>query len=245
MTCLYYRVMHFRPAEPDWPERDRFLLSKGHAAPALYAILIDLGVLPREAARSLRQLGSPLQGHPDRRFTRGLEISSGSLGQGLSMGVGLALGFRRSGRIARVFVLLGDGECQEGQVWEAALSAAQLRLGRLCAIVDYNGLQHDGPVAQIGDLAPLAAKWVAFGWEALEVDGHDHGAIVAALERPMEAEARPRVIVARTIKGKGVAFMEHDVAWHGCKDPDTLRQYVAARLAEENRSCVRPSSARS
>jgi transketolase len=228
MTCLYYRVMRLRPGDPQWPERDRFLLGKGHAAPALYAILIDLGILPREVAGSLRQIGSPLQGHPDRRFTAGVEASTGSLGQALSMGVGMALGARHLGLPSRVFVLLGDGECQEGQVWEAALSAAQLGLESLCAVIDFNGLQHDGPVDEILGLEPLAGKWRAFGWEVREVDGHNFRSLLRALTgRPRSG--RPRAVIARTVKGKGVDFMENRHEWHSVQDASLLAERFGKR----------------
>ncbi|MEL7059256.1 MAG: transketolase [Acidobacteriota bacterium] len=225
LTVLYYAVLRHRPGEPEWPLRDRFLLSKGHGAPALYATLIDLGVLALETATLLRQLGSPLQGHPDRRFTPGLEISAGSLGQGLSMGLGMALAARRLEQTWRVYVLLGDGECQEGQVWEAAMAAGHHRLHRLCAIVDCNGFQHDGAVEDILDLEPLAAKWRAFGWRTVEVDGHDCAVLARTLRTVGEGE-RPVAVLARTVKGKGVAFMEGRSDWHSVADADQLARYV-------------------
>jgi len=222
MTCLYYRVMSFDPAQPERYERDRFVLSKGHAAPALYAILIDLGVLPAEASQTLRMLGSPLQGHPDRRFTRGVEASTGSLGQGLSMGVGMAIGARKKKLGNRVFVLVGDGECQEGQIWEAAMSAAHLGLDNLAVIVDANGLQHDAPIDAVVRLEPLVAKWEAFGWETREIDGHDIDALLAALAPAREG--KPLAVIARTVKGKGVDFMENRCEWHSVKDAALLRE---------------------
>lgn len=222
MVCLYYRVMAFDPAQPDRMDRDRFVLSKGHGAPALYAILMDLGLVAAESRDALRALGSPLQGHPDRRFTPAVEASTGSLGQGLSMGVGMALGARKRGLGSRVYVLVGDGECQEGQIWEAAMSAAHLGLENLCVIIDANGLQHDAPIDSVLRIEPLAAKWEAFGWEVREVDGHDHDALLVAFE-PARA-GKPLAIVARTVKGKGVDFMENRCEWHSVKDPNLLRE---------------------
>ena len=224
LVALYYRVLRFDPSRPDEPDRDRVILSKGHAAPALYAILIDLGILPEEARHGLRRLGSPLQGHPDRRFAAGVDASTGSLGHGLSMGVGLALGSARLGRDTTTYVVLGDGECQEGQVWEAAMAAAHLRLGNLTAIVDWNGLQHDKPIADVMGLDPLPDKWAAFGWETEELDGHDLDALVEALQRPHD---RPLAILARTVKGHGVPFMENRAEWHSIKDPDLFEELMA------------------
>jgi transketolase len=222
MTCLYYRVMSFDPAHPDRDDRDRFVLSKGHAAPALYAILIDLGLLPAESRHSLRVLGSPLQGHPDRRFTVGVEASTGSLGQGLSMGVGMALGARWKSLASRIYVLVGDGECQEGQIWEAAMSAAHHGLDNLFVIVDANGLQHDAPIDSVVRLEPLVDKWSAFGWETRETDGHDFDALLAAFA-PAHG-GKPVAVIARTVKGKGVDFMENRCEWHSVKDPALLRE---------------------
>ncbi|MDX3458197.1 transketolase [Streptomyces sp. ME02-8801-2C] len=203
-------------------DRDRFVLSKGHAAPALYAVLLDLGVLPEGTCGTLRSLGSPLQGHPDSRLTPGVEVSSGSLGQAFSVAVGIALGLRHRAARARVFALLGDGECQEGQVWEAAMAAGQLGLDGLTAIVDVNGIQHDGPTDAIMGAAPLARKWESFGWETVTVDGHDCAALVEAL-RP---RSRPTAVMARTVKGRGVSFMEGAVEWHSVCDQSRLAAAV-------------------
>lgn len=221
LTVLYYHTMRYRPDDPAWPDRDRFVLSKGHAAPALYAVLIDLGVLPRELSTRLRALGSPLQGHPDGRVP-GIEVGSGSLGQAFSAAVGLAAGLRLRGVPARVFALLGDGECQEGQVWEAAMAAAHLGLTNLTAIIDANGLQHDGRIEHIMGAAPLAAKWRSFGWDAVEVDGHDCAQLAAAFSPGQ----RPQAVIARTVKGRGVSFMEDAVEWHSVSDPDRLAEAV-------------------
>jgi len=215
LTVLYFRVLRLDPARPDWPDRDRFVLSKGHAAPALYAVLAERGFFPVEELGTLRRLGSRLQGHPDMKSTPGVEASTGSLGQGLSFAVGLALGGRLDGASWRVYALLGDGEVQEGQIWEAAMAAAHYRLDNLTAILDYNGLQIDGPVEKVMGIAPVADKWRAFGWHVLEVDGHDLPALVHALEEARATRGRPTIIVARTVKGRGVSFMENRAEWHG------------------------------
>jgi len=229
LTVLYYSVMRHRPAEPDWPERDRFVLSKGHAAPLLYAVLMDLGVLPRELETKLRALGSPLQGHPDAR-TPGVEIGSGSLGQAFSASVGLAYGLALASSPARVYTLLGDGECQEGQVWEGAAAAAHLGLGNLTVIVDANGIQHDGHTAEIMGGLPLGRKWRAFGWRVREVDGHDCVALQAALDPTAHPPGEPLAVIAATVKGRGVSFMEGDPGWHSVSDaarlPEALRELV-------------------
>lgn len=219
VTALYFRVLQHRPAEPRWAGRDRFVLSKGHAAPILYAALAESGYFPVEELNTLRQLGSRLQGHPDVNLTPGVEMSSGSLGQGLSFGVGTAMAARMDEAKHHTYVLLGDGECQEGQVWEAAMAASQFKLDNLTAIIDHNGQQLDGNCCDIMGVAPLAAKFQSFGWNAMEIDGHSMEEIVKALEtRP--ATGMPNAIIARTIKGKGVSFMERNVGFHG-KAPST------------------------
>ncbi|MFK4484959.1 transketolase [Bradyrhizobium sp. USDA 336] len=226
LVALYYRVMRFRPTDLMWKERDYLILSKGHAAPALYSILFDLGILPREDIWGLRKFGTALQGHPDVRFTSGVEVSTGSLGQGLSVGIGLALGAQRRELRSRTFVIVGDGESQEGQIWEAGLVASSLGLDNLCGIIDYNGIQHDGRVEDIISLSPLSEKWTAFGWETIEVDGHDIDAIVSALERPV-CGRKPRMIIAKTIKGRGVSYMEDDWHWHSVADAARMRNDFA------------------
>jgi transketolase len=215
VAALYFYVLKIAPDRPDWPDRDRFVLSKGHAAPVVYAALAERGYFPVGELAGLRRLGSMLQGHPDMKRTPGIDASTGSLGQGLSIAGGMALAARLSGRSFRVYALLGDGELQEGQVWEAAMSAVQFGLENLTAIIDYNGVQLDGRVEEIMDVAPLPAKWLAFGWHAREVDGHDVTAVADALEEARGVRGRPQVIVARTVKGKGVSFMENQAAWHG------------------------------
>lgn len=214
VAALYFRVLRHRPAEPRWPGRDRFILSKGHAAPILYAALAESGYFPVDELDSLRQLGSRLQGHPDVNLTPGVEMSSGSLGQGLSFGVGVALAGKLDSNAYRTFVLMGDGECDEGQVWEAAMAGAHFKLDRLTAIVDHNGQQLDGNCCDIMGIEPLAAKWQSFGWNTVEIDGHSMSEIVRALEQPPVA-GKPTAIVARTIKGKGVTFMERNLNFHG------------------------------
>jgi len=215
LTALYFRVLRLNPADPAWPERDRFVLSKGHAAPALYAVLAERGFFPVEELRGLRRLGSILQGHPDMKSTPGVEASTGSLGQGLSFGVGLAAAAKLDRAAWRVYVMLGDGELQEGQVWEAAMSAVHFRLDNLTAIVDCNGLQIDGPVEEVMSISPLVDKWRAFGWNVLSIDGHDMVQILDALETADRQSGRPTVILARTVKGRGVGFMENRAEWHG------------------------------
>lgn len=215
VACLYFGVMRHRPQEPFWPDRDRFILSKGHACPVLYAALAEAGYITHDLLTSLRRFGSPLQGHPDRRKLGLIEASTGSLGIGLSMGIGLALAARLSGSPSRTYVLLGDGECEEGQVWEAAMYAPHVKLGSLTAIIDFNRLQLDAGVGELTDLEPLADKWRAFKWNVLEIDGHDCRQIVDAFARAAAVTDRPTVIVASTVKGKGVSYMENQLKYHG------------------------------
>ncbi|MFH0816651.1 MAG: transketolase [Methanobacteriota archaeon] len=215
MTALYFKVMNVRPAEPKWEDRDRFVLSKGHAAPALYACLAEAGFFPTTELCTLRQIGSLLQGHPDMRKTLGVEASTGSEGQGLSMGIGMALAAKLDRKPYRVYVMLGDGELDCGQIWEAAMSAAFYKVDNLVAIVDRNKLQLDGPTEQIMSLEPLSDKWKAFGWHVLEMNGHDFKEILAAFDQAKEVKGKPTVIIAHTVKGKGVSFMEGAVGFHG------------------------------
>jgi len=215
VTSLFFRVLRHRPADPGWADRDRFILSKGHAAPLLYAALAESGYFPVEELVTLRKAGSRLQGHTDRTRTPGVEMSSGSLGQGLSFGVGVALAGRLNSQSYRVYVLLGGGECDEGQVWEAAMAAAHFRLNNLIAIVDHNEQQIDGWNREVMNLEPFPDKWRSFGWEVIEVDGHSFSQILAALEKTKETRARPSVIIAHTVKGKGVSFMENNLQFHG------------------------------
>lgn len=217
LAVLYFGgVLDHDPTDPGKPDRDRFILSKGHAAPALYAALAHAGYFPVEELASLRKLGSRLQGHPDSNLLPGVEVSTGSLGQGLSISAGVACGLKLDGSPATVFTVLGDGECQEGQVWEAAMFAAHRGLDNLVAIVDRNGLQIDGPCEDVCDPGDVRAKFEAFGWDAREVDGHDLDALRAALlEAKASRAGRPHALVARTVKGKGVSFMENSCGWHG------------------------------
>lgn len=215
-AALYYGVMRTDAARPDWPDRDRFLMGKGHAAVGLFPILADLGYFPTEVLDGYTRLGSPLGDHPDMTKVPGIDFSSGSIGHALSNGLGMALGGRMAGRDFSVFVMLGDGEMQEGQVWEAALGAAHHRLGKLVAIVDRNGFQLDGSVDDVIGIEPLADKWRAFGWNVHEVDGHDAAAVrdllLALAERP--DGAAPSCVIAQTKKGKGVSYMEEEPGWH-------------------------------
>ncbi len=215
ITALYFKVLRHDPANPRWAERDRFILSKGHAAPILYAALAERGYFPGEELATLRTLGSCLQGHCDMTATRGVEMSSGSLGQGLSFGIGIALAGRLNARDYRVYVLLGDGECDEGQVWEAAMASAHFKLDNLVAIVDHNELQIDGWNRDVMNLEPLPEKWKAFGWHTIEVNGHDLSQLIAAFDEAKRVRGKPTAIIAHTIKGKGVSFMENNVDFHG------------------------------
>lgn len=217
LAALYFGgVLEHDPENPEWEGRDRFILAKGHAAPALYAALAQAGYIPREELATLRKLGSRLQGHPDSNQVPGVEVSTGSLGQGLSIAAGAAAGLRLDGAPQTVFALLGDGECQEGQVWEAAMFAAHRKLDNLVAIVDRNGLQIDGRTCDVCDPGDLGAKFAAFGWDVDEVDGHDLDALVSVLGAAKAGrDGRPHAVIARTVKGKGVPFMENEAGWHG------------------------------
>jgi len=215
ITALYFKAMLHKPGNPQWPERDRFVLSKGHAAPILYAVLAECGYFPVKELSTLRKLDSRLQGHTDRTLTPGVEMSAGSLGQGLSYGIGIALAGRLDKKGYRVYVLLGDGECEEGQVWEAAMFAPHHRMDNITAIIDHNDLQLDGRVCDIMGLEPLPDKWRAFNWHVLEIDGHNIKDILQALKKAREIKGKPTVIIAHTVKGKGVSFMEGNVDFHG------------------------------
>lgn len=215
VTALYFRVLRHDPKNPHWPDRDRFILSKGHAAPLLYAALAESGYFPADELLTLRKLGSRMQGHTDRGVTPGVEMSSGALGQGLSFSIGVALAARLDGQGHRIYVLLGDGECDEGQVWEAAMAAAHYKLDNITAIVDRNGLQIDGWCCDVMNTEPLPDKWRAFGWHTIEVDGHDLEQLIDAFEQAKTIKGKPTMIIARTIKGKGVSFMENKAEFHG------------------------------
>ena len=215
VTALYFKIMRHNPLDPQWQDRDRFILSKGHAAPILYAALAECGYFPVDELVTLRKLGSRLQGHTDRNLTPGVEMSTGSLGMGLSFGIGVALAAKLDHLGYRTYVLLSDGECDEGQTWEAALSGAQFKLDNLVAIVDCNRLQLSGWTRDIMNLEPLNQKWQAFGWHTIDIDGHDFAQILSAFQEAQRIKGKPTTIIAHTIKGKGVSFMENNVNFHG------------------------------
>ena len=215
ITALYFRTLRHDPENPQWSERDRFILSKGHAAPILYAALAEAGYFPVAELQTLRKMDSRLQGHTDRNLTPGVEMSAGSLGMGLSFAIGVALAARLDSKTYRTYALLSDGECQEGQTWEAALAAGHFRLDNLTAMVDCNGIQLSGRTCDIMNLEPLTEKWQAFGWHVIDIDGHSFDELLTAFPKAEKTKGRPTVIIARTIKGKGVSFMENNVAFHG------------------------------
>jgi transketolase len=232
VSIMFGRLRH-DPRHPDWPERDRIVLSKGHAVPALYTVMAKAGYFPEDRLITLRKLGSPLQGHPDRTALPGIEAATGSLGEGLSMALGMALGLKMSRSAARVYCILGDGEIQEGQVWEAAMSAPKLGqpdhpLDNLTVILDYNKIQLDDFVTKILDLEPVVSKWQSFGWPVIEIDGHSLDQISKALDQAEATKGRPTLIVAHTVKGKGVSFMENNPEWHG-KSPKPAEAITAIR----------------
>jgi len=215
LVALYMVKLRHDPQNPRWPERDRFVLSKGHGAPALYAMLARVGYFDPAELMNLRKFGGMLQGHPYNLTTPGVEISTGSLGQGLSVANGMALAARLDRSPVRVYVLMGDGETQEGQVWEAAMTAAHYKLDNVCGIIDANKLQIDGSLCQIMNIEPIANKWEAFGWHVIETDGHDLPGLITAFDQCEQVKGKPSLIVAHTIKGKGVSFMEGKVQYHG------------------------------
>ena len=215
LVALFYNKLKHNPQQPAWPDRDRFVMSKGHGCPALYAVLAEMGYFGIDKLDTLRQFGSILQGHPCMKTTPGIEISGGSLGQGLSVGLGIALAAKLDKKDYRTYVMLGDGEIEEGQVWEAAMAASHYKADNLCAIIDQNGLQIDGFIHEIMSSYPIPDKWRGFGWHVIEIDGHDYKAISSAYDEAEKIKGRPTVIVAKTIKGKGVSFMENQVDWHG------------------------------
>ncbi len=214
ITVLYFSVLRHKPQEPNWPDRDRFHLSKGHCCPLWYSALAESGYFSVDKLWTLRQLGSTLQGHPDRR-TPGIESASGSLGQGLSIALGMSLAAKIDHADYRIYVLMGDGEIQEGNIWEAAMAGAHFKSDNICAILDYNGFQIDGKTKDIMNLEPLTAKWQSFGWHTIEIDGHNMRQILSAYEEAKSSKGKPAIIIARTIKGKGVSFMENVVDFHG------------------------------
>ncbi len=219
IVALYFSRLRHDPRRPDWAERDRFVLSKGHAVPALYAAMAEAGYFPKQELTSLRRMGARLQGHPVNTELPGIEACTGSLGQGLSVAQGMALAAQLSGKGGQsafhVYCIIGDGEMQEGQVWEAAMSAPKYKLDGLTLILDYNHGQIDGPVHEVMDIEPVDAKWKAFNWHVIKIDGHDHAQILSALDEAKATRGRPTLIIANTVKGKGVSFMEHQIKWHG------------------------------
>jgi transketolase len=216
VTALYFGdVLRYRPDEPDWSERDRFIMSKGHAAPLLYAILARAGYFERDQLWRLREINSPVQGHPIQGMMPGVEATTGSLGQGLSVAVGHVLGGRLNELDYRIYVLLGDGECEAGQVWEAAMAAAHFDADNLVAILDYNKFQETGPISREMGLEPLVDKWQSFGWHVTEADGHDIGDLLQKFDEVQQVKGQPSIIIAHTIKGKGVSFVEADFTFHG------------------------------
>jgi len=231
VTALYFRVLRHDPATPSWEDRDRFIMSKGHAVPIVYAAMAETGYFPVEELKTLRKLNSRLQGHPSVKDLPGIEASTGSLGQGLSIGLGMALGLRMDGRDSRTFVVMGDGEIQEGQVWEAAMAAAQFKTDNLIGIVDRNHFQLDGSTADIMEVDSVVDKWKAFGWRVIEADGHSMKAVVEALESACEKTGRPTMIVAETVKGKGVSFMENNNDFHGMAPSDEQLEIALKELA--------------
>lgn len=215
LASLYFGIMQVDPQNPRWEERDRFVLCKGHAAPVLYATLAERGFIPVEELNTLRRIDSRLQGHPDMKGIPGVDMSTGSLGQGLSTANGMALAAKLDGKAWRVYALMGDGEQQEGQVWEAAMAAAHYKLDNVTAFIDLNGLQIDGCIDKVMSPLPLVDKWKAFGWHVIPIDGHDFAAIVRAVAEAKQTKGKPTVIIANTIKGKGVCAMENIADWHG------------------------------
>lgn len=220
ITVLFFHVLRHKPEDPKWPDRDRFHLSKGHSCPALYAALAEAGYFDKKELLTLRRLGSLLQGHPDRR-TPGVEVASGSLGQGLSVALGMSLAGKIDKKDYRVYCLMGDGEIQEGNIWEAAMAAAHYKCDNLCAVLDYNGFQIDGRVCDIMALEPLRDKWQAFGWHVIGIDGHNLKEVVKAFQEAAKIKTKPTIIIAKTIKGKGVSFMENVADFHG-RTPDQI-----------------------
>jgi transketolase len=236
IAVLYFHHLRLDPASPDWPDRDRFILSKGHASAILYAALARRGFFPREDLEKWGHIGWHLQGHPDRLRTPGVDMTSGLLGHGVSVGVGLALAARLRGADYRTFVLLGDGECQAGVVWEGAMAAGKYGLANLLVIVDYNDVQLDGTVHDIMPLEPLVDKWRAFNFAVMEIDGHQVGQVMKGLEEAQRISDRPSVIVAHTVKGKGVSFMENRAQWHGIPPNDLQYAQAVAEVKGESRN---------
>ena len=230
LAYLYMRELNVNPADPRWADRDRFVLSKGHCAPALYGALVERGFFPEEEILTLRHIGSRLQGHPNMNLTPGVDMSTGSLGQGVSTACGMALGAKKQGKTLRVYTLLGDGEIEEGQVWEAMMMAAHYKLDNLCVVIDNNNLQIDGAISEVMSPYPIGEKLSAFGLFVQEIDGHDFDAIEAALTAARAEKGRPSAIILKTVKGKGVSFMENQVSWHGTAPNDEQYEQAMGEL---------------
>jgi transketolase len=230
LTALYFSEMNVDPNKPLWEDRDRFVLSKGHCSPALYAVLAEKGFFPKEDLLTFRKIDSYLEGHPSMRSVPGVDMSTGSLGQGISAAVGMAMAGKLDKKDYRVYSILGDGELQEGQVWEASMAAAHYKLDNLTAFLDYNGLQIDGKITDVMSPEPVADKFEAFGWNVLKVDGHDIEGIIGAVNKARETEGKPTIIIAATIKGKGVSFMENQAGWHGSAPNNEQRDQAIAEL---------------
>ena len=229
-TYLYFKEMHIDPKNPKWEDRDRFVLSKGHTTPGLYSALAQRGFFPVEDLPTLRHIDSYLQGHPNMNTVPGVDMSTGSLGQGVSVATGMALGLKKTGKSSRVYSLLGDGEIQEGQVWEACMAAGHYKLDNLCIVVDNNGLQIDGSVADVMSPYPIVDKLEAFGFAVQQIDGHDFDAIEAAFEAARKVTGKPSAIVVKTVKGKGVSYMENQAGWHGKAPNDAEYEQAMAEL---------------
>ena len=229
-TYLYFKELNIDPKNPRWEDRDRFVLSKGHTTPGLYSVLANRGFFPVEDLLTFRHIDSYLQGHPNMNMVPGVDMSTGSLGQGISCAVGMALGLKHQGKSARVYTLLGDGEIQEGQVWEACMAAAHYKLDNLCIIVDNNGLQIDGNIADVMSPYPIVDKLVAFGLDVQEIDGHDFDALDAAFAHARTVKGKPSAIVMKTVKGKGISFMENNAGWHGKAPNDAEYAQAMAEL---------------
>lgn len=232
ITYLYFNEMDINDANADTQNRDRFVLSKGHASPLLYSVLSEKGIL-KDDLLSFRKIDSILQGHPNMTYIRGVDMSTGSLGQGISCAVGMALANKLDKNDHRIYALLGDGECQEGEVWEAAMAAAHYHLDNLCAILDYNGLQIDGDISEVMNPAPFEEKFAAFGWNVIAIDGHNYEEIASAFEKARECKGKPTILIAKTIKGKGVSFMENNAGWHGVAPNDEELAIAMKELGDE------------
>ena len=233
LVVLYFNTMNIDPANPNNPDRDRFIMSKGHCSPAMYAVLAERGFFPKADLKLFRSINGHVSGHVEMKHMRGVDMSTGSLGQGLSIGIGMALGARLDNKDYRVYVAMGDGEVEEGQVWEASMAAAHYKLDNLCAMIDLNGLQIDGETKNVMNSAPLRDKYLAFGWNVIDVDGHDYQAIADAFETAKTVKGKPTMVLLHTTKGKGVSFMENNAGWHGkAPNAEQYEQAMAELRAE-------------